>query len=249
MFKIRQPFFNADVGADEGGDGGQQPGKTFTQEEVDAMMKNRWKEAEMTKAELNEFADTLKQFGYQGSPSEIKAALKQEAETRRKAAELKELEEEADLTGTSPELLSEIKQLKSELAEIKKDKEDQKKEKKAKEEAQESWNAQVTEFQEKYPDIDMDKLAKNEKFLNFVKKANPNVSLSEAYETYVELVGDAEKAAIAKINSNADRSTFSGKAKADPTGGTHGLTESQQKLAKENGLTFKEYSERLKDIN
>lgn len=252
MFKsVKMPFFSA-----EGGGGNDDveitSGKTFTQEDVDRIIGERLSREKAARADyddLKEVAETLKEFGYEGSVAEVKAVLKQQATERRKAAELRDLEEEADKTGTSPELLAEIKAVKQELAEIKKKEEKQQKEIEEKQKADESFKEQIKEFNEKHPDIDVDKLSDNKKFINFVQKAKPGLSLVELYDTYIDLVGDAEAAAIEKIKANADRSTFSGKSKADPTGGTYGLSEYQQGLAKSNGMTNKEYADLLKDIN
>lgn len=252
MFKtIRSPFYNED---DLGGGASDdsQSGKLFSQEDVDRILGERLARERSSKVDyddLKEVTALVQEFGYQGTPAEIKAALKAEVEGRRKAAELQSLEEEAAESGTSPELLAEIKELKKELAEIKQDKQKAQKEQESRRKAEEAWTEQVTTFQEKHPEIDVDKLGKNEKFLSFMKKSNPNLSLVDIYETYIDLVGSAEKAAIDKIIANDERTTSSGKAKGDPTGGTHGLNDQQQKLARENGMSFKEYSERLKDIN
>src|SRR5690242_20529748 len=106
---ISGPFFDTE----EGGAGdGSQPGKTFTQEDVERIIGERLARERASKVDyddLKEVTELVQQFGYSGTPAEIKAALKAEAEERRKAAELKDLEEEAATTGTSPELLAEIK--------------------------------------------------------------------------------------------------------------------------------------------
>lgn len=247
---IRTPLFNVDGAAQ--GNGDQQPGKTFTQEDLDRIVGERLTRERAARGDyddLKEVADLVKEFGYQGSVADIKAQLRQESETRRKAAEMEQLKQEAATSGTSPELLSEMKALQKRLDEIESEKQKQLKEMEAKQQAENAWNAQVQEFQTKHADVDMEKLAKNEKFMKFLSKSNPSIPFVDVYETYIDLVGDAEAAAIEKIKSNADRSTFSGKSKADPSGGTFGLNESQQALAKSNGMTYKEYADLLKDIN
>lgn len=249
MFKmISGPFFNTD---ETGTGDGSQPGKTFTQEEVDRILGERLARERASKVDyddLKEVTELVTQFGYSGTPAEIKAALRAEAEERRKTAELQELQEEAETSGTSPELLAEIKALKKELNEIKTDKQKEKKEIEDRQRASDAWAEQVNQFQEKHPDVDVEKLGKNEKFLSFLKKANPNVPLVDAYETYIDLVGSAEKAAIEKIQSNAERSTSSGRQKGDPSGGTYGLNDYQQGLAKANGMSFKEYADLQKQV-
>lgn len=249
MFKtIRMPFFSAETG---GGDGDQQPVKTFTQEEVDRIIGDRLAREKSKVADyddLKEVTETLKSFGYQGTVAEIKAELKQQAETRRKAEELKDLEEEAEKSGTSPEMLAEIKELKKELAEIKKDKQNQQKEQEDRKKADEVFQEQMKEFAVKHPTVDIDKLNENKKFIDFIENARPGQSLVQLYDKYIDLVGGAEKAAIEKMKSNDDRSTFSGKSKAEPSGGTFGLTEHQQKLAKENDMSFKAYADELAKV-
>lgn len=243
---------NLQLFAEEGANADVTAGKTFTQEDVERIVGERLTRERASKVDyddLKEVAELVKQFGYQGTTAEIKAELRQQAEERRKAAELQSLEEEAGKTGTSPELLAEMKALQKRLDEIEKEKLQQQKEKEDKQKTEEAWNGQVKEFQDKHPDVDMEKLAANEKFTAFLSKANPSLPLVDVYETYVDLVGGAEKAAIEKIQSNAERSTFSGKSKADPTGGTHGLNDAQQTLAKNNGMSYKEYAELLKEIS
>jgi hypothetical protein len=254
IFKtVRQPFFSAEEGG--GDDNLQESGKiTFTPEqqaEVDRIIGQRItsvKASYVGYEDLKEVADLVKEFGYQGSTADIKATLKTEVEARKKAAELKDLEDEATTTGTSPEILAAIKELKKELAEIKQDKQQQQKDMEEKQKADESFKEQVTEFNEKHPDVDVGKLNENKRFMDFLNDARAGLSLLQVYDKYIDLVGGAEKAAIEKIKANDDRSTFSGKAKADPSGGTYGLTENQQTLARKNDMSFKEYAEALKQI-
>lgn len=255
IFKmIRSPFYNQDgagAGGDNGGgDGGQQqPGKTFTQAEVDEMMSKRWKDAEMSKAELKELTDMVKAFGYAGStPTEIKAQLKADLEQRQKAAELKELEKEADQYGADPELLKEIRDLQKELTDLKKAETDRQQQKSAQEAAQKAFEKSVADLQEKHPDLDTAKLFENEKFVKFAKRSHPSLSLIEVYEDYLDMASEAEKEAIEKIKANSGRSTSSGRGRGEPDGGTYGLTPSQQKLAKDSGMSFKDYAERMKFI-
>jgi len=232
------------------GDDGLQSEKTFTQEDVERIVGERLGREGIK--DMKEIVETLKEFGYEGSPSEIKAAVKAQAEEfkrqteeYRKQAELEALKDEAKETGTTPELLKRIETLEKKLSEAEQEKEDKKRQVETEKQQQEAWDTQVSEFAEKYPDIDIDKLDKNEKFLKFVKRSNPNLTLVEVYEDFVEMVGGAEAEAIAKIQSNIDRSTSSGRAKGDASGGTHGLTSRQQQLAEENGMTFKEYADML----
>lgn len=115
-----------------------------------------------------------------------------------------------------------------------------------KQKADEAWNKQVKNFEEKYENISVEKLAQDQKFIKFAK--GKGLPLVELYEDYLEFLGDSEKEFTAKIQSNIDRSTSSGKQKGDALGGTYGLNDKQQALAKENSMTNKEYAEGLQLI-
>lgn len=236
----------------EAGDGGpeQTPEKTYTQAEMDKAIGERL--ARENVFDNREIVELLKEFGYEGTPAEIKAVLKiqaKEAKEQRELAdkqkELEDLQEQADQNGTSPELLAEIRGLKAEVKELKQEKADQKAEAERLTAAQSRIDKEIKEFMEKYPDIDHEKLSSNEKFNRFFKRSSKDLTLTEIYEDYIDLIGDAEKAAIAKVNSNKARSTSSGKGKGELDGGTYGLTDRQQALAKENGISYKVYAERL----
>lgn len=251
VFKtIRMPFYDADQGADVGGnetvDGDQQPGKTFTQAEVDRMMSDRWKDSELTKAELKEMTEVIKGFGYSGAtPAEVKAELKAQLDQKRRQEELETLHDEASKSGTSPEILAEIKELKKKLDTIEKEKTDRQKEIDQRNQADNQWNEWVNELSSKHPTVDLDKLESNTKFIAYLKRSNPALSLTERYETFIELVGSTEKEAMAKVTANIDRSTSSGRSKGSADGGTHGLSDYQQTLAKQNGMSNKDYAELL----
>lgn len=241
---IRMPFFSAEGGG--GDDNLQESDKTFTQADLDRIVGERLAREKSKVADyddLKEVAETLKAFGYEGSIAETKVRLKMEAEARRKTAELQELEEEAENEGTSPKLLAEIKALKKEIADIKEDKTKQQKAVEDQKKADEKLQTDLKELTDKYPEVDFEKLDQNKKFVKFIGDSKPGLTLLQLYENYIDLIGDVEKAAIEKIKANDDRSTFSGKAKADPAGGTYGLSDYQQKLAKENGMTNKEFAE------
>lgn len=237
----------------ETGDGGQDPTpeKTFTQAEVNGIIAERLGRENVHDAK--EIVELLKDFGYEGSPAEIKVILREQAKTvkeqreqQAREKELEDLQDQAAQNGTSPELLAAIKRLESKIANM--EEKDQKKaqEAQAQIETQKRIDAELAEFNTKYPDIDLDKLAENEKFNKFVKRSNVNLSLTEIYEDYVELIGDTEKAAIAKVKSNLERSTSSGKAKGgNDVGGTYGLTPRQQALATDAKMSFKKYADNL----
>jgi hypothetical protein len=192
--------------------------------------------------------EELKAFGYEGTPKEIREAVKTQREAVAKQAELEALKHEAQTTGTSPELLAEMKAIKAELADIKKDKQAIIQQTEAKKQADIIWDGQVKEFGELFPDIDLPSLNDDEDFMDFWQASAPSQTISKVWERYSKLVGKAKADATAKIKSNVDRSTSSGRSKGDPTGGTYGLSSSQQDLAKKAGMSLKEYSDLMKDI-
>lgn len=225
------------------------------QAEVDRIIKER---LSRVKAELPEDYDDLKEiakelegYGYQGTVAEKKAAIKAQREAQDKQKEIDELQEQAAQTGTSPELLAELKTLKAELSVLKekeKEREERKKQKQQEEEAgkqqQEKINAEIEELKESYKDVDINELAKDEDFLDFVANSSGTLTLTQKYEKYLKLTKKAEDTAVNKLKSNIDRSTSSGKSKGT-VGETHGLTPRQQALADENGLSYKEYAQAL----
>lgn len=194
--------------------------------------------------DLKGLDEELKAFGYEGTAKERREAIKLQREAMATQAELEELQEQAETEGTSPELLKEMKELKKELAEIKGERQAKMAEKEAKVKADEAWNKQVTEFQEEYADVDLDKLAENPKFKKFIKgKALP---LKELYADFTDFIGETEVEAIVKMKAKEERSTGTGKGNSE--GGNYGLTPNQQALCKKNGMAYKEYSEILKNI-
>jgi hypothetical protein len=225
--------------------------KTFTQAEIDKIVgerlareRSKYSDYEDVKGILEE----LNAYGYQGGAKEVREAIKSQREAVQKQQELETLQDEAKEKGATPELLAEIKQLKAEIADMKKEREDKKKEEEKKQQEKEAFNNQVKEFEEKYPNIDLDKLNKDADFLEFLEASNPNLTLSQVYAKFEKFVGGAESKAIAKIQSNVERSTSSGRNKGDANGGTYGLTPRQQDLARQNGMTNKEYAELLSNI-
>lgn len=205
--------------------------------------------------DLKEIAETLTSFDYVGTPTEIKAALRAQADIfkankaeEQRQAELETLRQEAKSEGTSPELLAEIKALKVEIAAIKQKETDAQKIIENQKAANANWQKQETEFTTKYPNVDLTKLDNDEKFIKFVKRSNPTLTLVEKYEDYVELVGGAESMAMEKFKLNSDRATNNGKAKGETGGGTYGLTSKQQSLADDADMTYKEYAEAMKLI-
>jgi len=210
--------------------------------------------------DLKEIAESLKEFGYTGTPAEVKQAIKEQAEYNRtqtaeaqKRAEIDALKEQARNEGTSPELLAEIKALKADLTEIKGERTAQKQAEAQKIEFDNLRNTQIDEFRtnEKTKAIDLEKLNENPKFVKFLsntKYSKGKDYLVKVYEDFVDLIGGAETEAIAKLKANADRSTSSGRNAGDASSGTYGLNARQMALADENGMTYKQYHDNLKLI-
>lgn len=193
-------------------------------------------------------AEELKAFGYEGTPREIREAVKSQREAAAKQAELEALKDEAKQDGASPALVAAIKKLEAKIEALEKPIQAKAQEEEAQKAAAEAWNAQVKEFEETYPDIDMTSLADDEDFMDFLRASAPNQSMAKVWGRYSKLVGKAKAEATAKIKSNVDRSTSSGRSKSDPNGGTYGLSSTQQELAKKAGMSLKEYSDMMKDI-
>ena len=209
----------------------------------------------------NEIVDLLKEFGYEGTPAEIKFAVKQQAEEfKRQQVEaieeekLESLKEQAKEEGTTPQLLARIEKLEGKLSAS--DSERQAKEAVINQqiETEKMFNAQVKYFEETEETNDLAKLNENPKFIKFLQKQRPTGKpdfLVEVYKDFVDLVGSAEAEATAKIKANLDRSTSSGRSKGDASGGTYGLKESQIATCDEWNrknphmkMSYKEFSER-----
>jgi transcriptional regulator with XRE-family HTH domain len=198
--------------------------------------------------DLKEIEAELEEFGYTGTPAEKKAAIKAYKESLREQSNYQEEIEHYANDGEIPDekVLNALAKKfgvpadKVEKAIKKVISIDEAEEKKQKDD--EAWDKQVKAFEEKYETVDIGKLAEDKKFIKFAK--GKGLPLVELYEEYLDFLGDSEKEFTAKIQANIDRSTSSGKQKGDALGGTYGLSADEQELAKENGMTMKEYSER-----
>lgn len=201
----------------------QQSEKTFTQAELDKIVADRVARAKSPEdyEDMKEVIAELEEYGYPQSAKEVKEMIREAKrvakETADAEAELEELQEQAELTGTSPELLKEIKVLKAEINSLKsveeKKKADIEQERvnaEAQKKADEAWQAQIDEFEEKHGDVNLETLQENQKFMRFIKGKN-GYSLTELYDDFTELIGEAESEAIKKAMSKASRSTNTGK--------------------------------------
>ena len=207
----------------------QQEEKTFTQAELEKIIGERLhRERNKHENELAEYKETLnelEEFGYTGTVQEKREAIRAYKEELKKAQELESLQDEATQTGTSPELLAEIRELKKELSEIKAER--QAKEQSIKDEAKKNaeWEQQINDFEEAYPDVDLKELNNNDRFIKFIK--GKQGTLKELYDDFSDFIGEAEKSTIIKLKSKESRSTTSSKSSGASDGGTYGLNSEQ----------------------
>ena len=205
----------------------EQQEKTFTQAELDKIIAERVARVKAEKPsdydDLREMATDLEDYGFVGTVAEKKAALKAAKEQVRLQNELESLEEEADRTGTSPELLREIRELKKELKEVKDERkalnevdEAKRKEAEAKIKIDADWDRQLTELNEAHSDVDPEELAKDAKFIKFAKSHKGDIK--EIYEDYLELMEDAAQNIAEKFKRSELRSTGGGKTPPSSSG-------------------------------
>lgn len=153
--------------------------------------------------------------------------------------------EEAKKTGKTVEELTEEQENKAFVAKMRK--QEQERTKKAADEQKRLDFAikDVKQFQTAHPQVDVGKLIENKTFLRFAGSRYGVEPLSELYDDYCAIVGDAGRAAVLKSESKADRSTGSA------GGGAESLTAAQRSaLAEWNAanpdmqMTAKEFLKR-----
>jgi transcriptional regulator with XRE-family HTH domain len=200
--------------------------------------------------DLKEIEKELEEFNFTGTPAEKKAAIKAYKESLREQQQSSYQEEIEHAAGDGEIPDEKVLNALAKKFGVSADKVEKaiKKSIEAEEAAEaklrddEAWEKQVKAFEEKYSTVDIAKLADDKKFIKFAK--GKGLPLTEIYEEYLEFLGDSEKEFVAKVQSNIDRSTSSGRQKGDALGGTYGLSADEQDLAKENGMTLKEYADR-----
>lgn len=221
------------------------------QKEVDRIVQERLARQKPEKPadyeDLKEIEKELEDFGYSGTPAEKKAAIRAYKAELKKQAELDELEAQAKESGKDPELMKEIKALKDEIKELKGERQAQKQAERQRAAADAEWVKQLQEFEEAYPDVDMDKLNNNERFLKFIR--GKSLPLKEVYEDFIELIGDTAAETMAKAKSKEARSTSNGKSAKNSDGNTYGLTEAQKREVDEwnkrypkMAMSYREYA-------
>lgn len=211
--------------------------------------------------DMKEIMENLKSFGYTGTPAEIKAAIKVDAdnfvkqlEDNEKQETLDALKEQAKNTGTTPELLATIKALQEDLSEIKGERKAVKDAEMQRISDQKKADEQVKYFAEcdETKGVDLAKLIENPKFAKFLDKQRNNGKpdfIVEAYKDFVELIGGVEAETIAKIQANEYRSSSSGRGTSSD--GAGGLTADEKAFVDDHNrryphmkMTYKEFSER-----
>jgi hypothetical protein len=207
---------------------------TFTAEEqakVDEIVKERLSRHKPEDYEdLKEISSLLEDFDFKGTPAEKKEALKLAKEARKESEradtykdavaayeDVDELPPDSVIKalakkwGKSPEVVE-----KALLKQVANDEDSDRKEAETKQ-----WREQVKVFEDKHPDVDLEKLSANQKFLKFVR--GKKLPLVELYADFVEFVGEQEaeletlrKTVQAKDANakNAEKSTGSAKGEA-----------------------------------
>lgn len=127
-----------------------------------------------------------------------------------KAVRDKRIRKQAEETGRSVQEITEEEDARDYLAE-KKAEERAKKKEADEEEKIKAWISQdVASFREEYPEVDVAKLAENNSFLKFCGSRFGKEPMAELYADWLDLVGSAERAAVARKESKASRSTGTG---------------------------------------
>lgn len=207
--------------------------KTFTQEEVNRIVADRLKRAKTPDdyTDLSEISKLMEEFGFTGTPTEKAKAIKDyiESSNKSKSEVIEDIKDTGEIPdeavikalakkfGTTPEKLE-----KSIKKSIEQDDAEQ-----AKKESDMKWTAQVQEFEEKHPDVNVEELNADKKFLKFANKRYG--TLVELYDEYLEFLDDTTQEVAEKVKKSTDRSTGGG---SSSTGGS-GLSKEQQSTLEE----------------
>lgn len=222
----------------------------FTQDDVNKIVQKRLRKNESKiRAEyesklqgygvLNEIIDDLHEYGYEGTPEEISKVLKKQ---------VKDLKMQQGMSEAEYDYMQNLKSLNKKVDSLIKGKTDA--DAAAKQQAE--FQEQVDELEAAYKDkgITVEKLRHDPKFVRFNKIADPRLTLKQVLDIYLEMNGDAEADAIAKIKLNSKRSTHSGKGVGGDDG-TYGLSKDEIELVREfnkenpdHKMSFKEFASR-----
>lgn len=231
----------------------EQVGKTFTQADVDKIIgerlareRSRYSDYDDVKAVLAE----LNAYGYEGDARTVREIIRQQREAYQAQLEAEEAKKQAEEMGVNEALVAEIKRLQHEVNELSGERKAQKQAELQQAQIQQQYNSMVSEFNEKYPDISVDELKKDEEFMDFVE--GMTIPLVKAYDKFLKFKGEAAKETMMKVKSKELRSTSSGKG-ASSDQGTYGLSTEQKKTVDQWNqryphmpMSYKEYSQRLK---
>jgi hypothetical protein len=237
---------------------------TFTEQEqaeVDRLMGERL--AREGVQDNKEIVELLHELDITGTPAEVKAAIKIQAEQYKqqkaeaaKQTELEALKAQAQETGASPVLLAKIKELETKLADIDAERQAKKTEEEkavqaaaAKKVADEAQKKSWDEAAEAYGEDTLNKLSGDEDFLDYVA-GKIKVPIKTLVERFMKIKGKAYEEGLTKANSKAVRSSGSGGAAL--AGGTYGLSKEQLEDLKQYNARYpkmamsaKEYKEML----
>lgn len=227
--------------------------KTFTQAELDAIIKDRLareKNKFSDYDDLKELSTILDDFDYADmSVAEKKKILKQQAEeykAQKEAKEKEELDAKAQEKNIDPDILKDIEKLKQQLVKFEEKERQELEKNKQLEAAKQKSLREIKEFQEKYSDIDLEALVKKPKFKKLLDSAKSDITLMQIYEDlYMEFNNEDED----KKELNNARSTSSGKTGGNVSGRTYGLTAHQRSIADESGMSYEKYAEFLKNLD
>lgn len=134
--------------------------------------------------------------------------------------------EEAKRTGRTVEELTEEQENRELLSELRRQKKDKAEADEKKRKNLEFAIADIKDFREAYPDVDVRALTENRAFLRFAGSRYGKEPLAELYADFFDLVSDAGKAAVIKNESKAARGTGGGS-------GGEGLTKAQAEALRE----------------
>jgi hypothetical protein len=217
------------------------------QAEVDRVIQERVARVKTEKPadydDLAGIAEAAKRYGFSGTPAQIRHQMEAQAQQEADEKELEELEALAQDQGISPALQKQINALQKKLDGIEAERQAAADAREAKTQQENAIQQQFDEFKQKYPDVDLNELDKDDRFIRFARKHNG--TLSEKYEEYMEIVGDVESSTAARRQSKQDRTTTGG---ARTGGANYGLTDNQIRLAKESGMSLKDYADKLATI-
>lgn len=201
----------AGTGDEQPGDAGREQHREQTRQDNAAARAARLRAESETRDRLQrEYDEKVAGLGvinpYTGQPIKSFGDFEAYGEQFRR----EKLAQEARRQGKSVEELAEEQENRSFIARKRKEEADQKAAMAELKNQQEFLKADLMDFQQKYPDIDVTKLEKNPKFVKFAGKRLYREPLAELYGDFVDLVSDAERAAVERKAGKQARSTGGG---------------------------------------